>query len=57
MKKEYVKPQMNVHAIKRLQLLSGSLSDKMVGKIGTDDSGLKYAGVVEEDDEETIDPD
>lgn len=56
MKKEYVKPQMNVHAIKRLQLLYGSLSDKMVGKIGTEE-GLKYAGVVEEDDEETIDPD
>ncbi len=47
---------MNVHAIKRLQLLSGSLSDKMVGKIGTEE-GLKYAGVVAEDDEEDIDPD
>lgn len=58
MKKRYVKPQMNVHAIKRLQLLSGSVKG-VYGKVEGVDSapGLKYGGYVDEEDEDTYNPD
>lgn len=59
MKKRYIKPQMNVHTLKRMQMLVGSVKG-VYGKIdGQEDptGGLKYAGYVEEDQEEEIDPD
>ena len=59
MKKRYIKPQMDVHTIKRMQILYGSVKG-VYGKIDGDEDptgGLKYAGYVKEEDEEDIDPD
>ena len=59
MKKKYMKPQMQVHQLMKMNLLTGSKG--VYGKIGdgvTQKEELKYGGYVEsEDDEDNYDPD
>ena len=58
MKKKYMKPQMQVHQLMKMNLLTGSKG--VYGKIGdgvTQKEELKYGGYVDEENEDEYDPD
>ena len=61
MKKIYMKPEMQVHQIKRMTILQGSVTGvhgKIVNAQGEEiESGLKYGGYVDEEQEDEFDPD
>ena len=57
MKKKYMKPQMQVHQLMKMNLLTGSKKG-VYGKIdGVAQKELDYGGYVPEDEEEKYDPD
>lgn len=56
MKKKYMKPQMQVHQLMKMNLLTGSKG--VYGKIdGVQNDELKYGGYVDEKHEDEYDPD
>lgn len=56
MKKEYVSPSLDVVVLNPIQLLTGS-GHGIYGKLGDENLNIGYGGVVDEDEEDEIDPD
>ena len=58
MKKIYMKPEMQVHQIRKTGLLLTS-GKGVYGRVNQEElqQGLKYGGYIDEEEEEEIDPD
>lgn len=58
MKKVYIKPNMRVYQMaNNINLLTGSVTKGVYGKIDGTDQSLKYGGYVNPEEEEEYDPD